>query len=62
MGDCAQYIANYQAALAREKLYLEVIEDLLGAIATDHRALISAAYNRAAEKITAAKQIGLIHK
>ena len=62
MSDCSQYIANYEAALAREKLYLEVIDDLLCAIATGHRAMISAAYNRCAEKITAAKQIGLIHK
>jgi len=60
MSDCASYIANYSAALARERLYLEVIDDLLTAIATTQPAIISAAYNRSAEKIAAAKQIGLL--
>lgn len=60
--DCVQYIANYSAALARERLYLEVIDGLMTAVATNHQAIISVAYNRAAEKIAAAKQIGLIAK
>jgi hypothetical protein len=60
--DCERFIANYHAALARERLYLEVIDDLLTSIATDNRAIISAAYNRSSTKIAAAKQIGLIPK
>ena len=62
MPDCSAYIANYSAALARERLYLEVINDLLTAIASDQKTIISAAYNRTSEKIAAAKLIGLIHK
>jgi uncharacterized HAD superfamily protein len=62
MGDCSQYIANYEAALARERLYLEVIDDLLTSIASNNRMIISASYNRVSEKIAAAKQIGLIHR
>jgi hypothetical protein len=59
--DCATYIANYSAALAREKLYLEVIDSLMTAIAANHKAIISGAYNEAAQKIAAAKRVGLIH-
>ena len=58
--DCSSYIANYSAALAREKLYLEVIQKLMDAVATNNRTIINDAYKGAAEKIVAAKQIGLI--
>ena len=58
--DSIQYIANYHAALAREKLYLEVIQDLMDAIATNNRTIINSAYKGAADKIVAAKRIGLL--
>ena len=54
------YIANYGAALAREKLYLEVIDDLMTAIASNIKEAINDAYKQSAAKIAAAKKIGLI--
>lgn len=46
---------NYGAALDREKILLEVVDDLMTAIAADHRGKISQAYNRAAMKLAARK-------
>lgn len=42
---------NYAACLAREKVHLEIIDELMTAIAADHRGKLSSAYNRAAMKL-----------
>ena len=60
--DSISYIANYAAALAREKIYLEVIDDLMTAIAYDNKQTLNEAYKRSADNIAAAKRIGLIAK
>jgi hypothetical protein len=44
---------NYGAALERERIWLEVIDDLMQAIASTSAQNISQAYNRAAMKIAA---------
>jgi hypothetical protein len=52
--ECLQ--SNYRACLDRERVWLEVIDDLMTAIAADHRGKLSQAYNLAAMKIAHTKQ------
>jgi hypothetical protein len=51
--------ANYGASLDRERVWLEVIDDLMVAIASNSARNISQAYNRAAMKIAGFKRTKL---
>lgn len=53
---------NYRRCLEREKVYLEVIDDLMIAMATDSRMKMNQAYKRSALRIAASKDAGLIAK
>lgn len=51
------YKDQYGAALDRERVWLEIIDDLLTAIASDNRTKLSKAYNRAAYKIAEVRSL-----
>ena len=48
--------SNYKAALDREKVWLEVLDDLMVSIATANGTKINAAYKRTAMRITEMRQ------
>ena len=56
------YRENYGKCLERERVYLQVIDDLMTAMASDSRMRMSEAYNRSARRLAKAKEDGILHK